>query len=328
MSVARINVLNMLLVVVSLAAAFSLPFEVFLFSYAVLGPLHYLTQISWMHERKYFTRSGSPFDWGLLATLAIAVTVVPWAVPAWSRFNPNLAFTAFGAALLFVLFKDLKLRLVGLLLLLPFSWGAARWEHFPVAFAGLLPTIIHVCVFTAAFVLVGALKSKDRTGLGLLGVYAACAAACFLVVPDVDAYAIGETARQTYDESFYGLNVTLSHMLLAQPFTELEQVFSSSGGLMIARFIAFSYTYHYLNWFSKTSVIRWHDVPKGRLVLCVVLWIVSLGVYAWDFRVGVASLGLLSRLHVYLEFPLDHLTFMTIGKEGAALVRGGGPARA
>lgn len=38
----------------SALAAFILPFEVFLVSYAVLGPLHYLTEISWLHDREYF----------------------------------------------------------------------------------------------------------------------------------------------------------------------------------------------------------------------------------------------------------------------------------
>ena len=36
-------------------AAFVMPFEVFLFAYAFLGPLHYLTEISWLHDRKYFS---------------------------------------------------------------------------------------------------------------------------------------------------------------------------------------------------------------------------------------------------------------------------------
>jgi hypothetical protein len=31
------------------------------------------------------------------------------------------------------------------------------------------------------------------------------------------------------------------------------------------RFIAFAYTYHYLNWFSKTDIIRWHVVSQRRI---------------------------------------------------------------
>jgi hypothetical protein len=33
---------------------FAVPFELLLFSYAVLGPLYYLAEISWLHKKKYF----------------------------------------------------------------------------------------------------------------------------------------------------------------------------------------------------------------------------------------------------------------------------------
>ena len=50
----RINYLNIGLMIGACVAAYLFPFELFLFSYAVLGPLHYLTEISWLHERKLF----------------------------------------------------------------------------------------------------------------------------------------------------------------------------------------------------------------------------------------------------------------------------------
>ena len=40
----------------SCIAAFIMPFEVFLFAYAFMGPLHYLTEISWLHDRQYFAK--------------------------------------------------------------------------------------------------------------------------------------------------------------------------------------------------------------------------------------------------------------------------------
>src|ERR1043165_8502495 len=94
----------------SCVAAFVLPFELFLFSYAVLGPLHYLTEISWLHDRKYF---GSPpggkrfhRNWLILvgaAMAAIGVGVVAAEVvkrpisPAW---EVTLFYGVFLAALL------------------------------------------------------------------------------------------------------------------------------------------------------------------------------------------------------------------------------------
>src|ERR1043165_9571235 len=55
----------------SCVAAFVLPFELFLFSYAVLGPLHYLTEISWLHKRQYF--SSGKYDYIFLVVLAVVL---------------------------------------------------------------------------------------------------------------------------------------------------------------------------------------------------------------------------------------------------------------
>ena len=55
-----VNHLNSGLMVVSCVVAYLYPFELFLFSYAVLGPLHYFTEISWLHQRGYFTAPPGP----------------------------------------------------------------------------------------------------------------------------------------------------------------------------------------------------------------------------------------------------------------------------
>ena len=81
------------------------------------------------------------------------------------------------------------------------------------------------------------------------------------------------------------------------------------------RFIAFAYTYHYLNWFSKTEVIRWHKVPKARFALVIVAWIVSVVLYAVDYMLGFQWLFLLSFMHVLLEFPLNYISVVGIFKE-------------
>jgi len=80
------------------------------------------------------------------------------------------------------------------------------------------------------------------------------------------------------------------------------------------RLIAFAYTYHYLNWFSKTSIIRWHEVPRARAVGIIAAWIGGVIVYAYDYRIGFAVFYVLSVVHVMLEFPLNHQTFAGIAK--------------
>ena len=98
-------------------------------------------------------------------------------------------------------------------------------------------------------------------------------------------------------------------------------VFDSAAGLAVMRLIAFAYTYHYLNWFSKTSIIRWHHVTRRRAVLIFAAWGGAVALYFFDYATGLSVLYMLSVLHVLLEFPLDHQTFAGIGTELRALVR-------
>ena len=67
MTLDQTNYLNIALMAAAAAIATVLPFELFLFAYAVLGPAHYLTQISWLHDRKYFTTG--KYDFLLLVLL-------------------------------------------------------------------------------------------------------------------------------------------------------------------------------------------------------------------------------------------------------------------
>jgi hypothetical protein len=55
----KIEITNFLLIWVTLFFAFQFPFQLFLFSYAVLGPLHYLTEINWLEKKNYFLEGQS-----------------------------------------------------------------------------------------------------------------------------------------------------------------------------------------------------------------------------------------------------------------------------
>ena len=52
----NIDILNTFLITISLFLAIVFPFELFLVVYAVLGPLHYLTEINWIHNKDYFIK--------------------------------------------------------------------------------------------------------------------------------------------------------------------------------------------------------------------------------------------------------------------------------
>ncbi len=87
----------------------------------------------------------------------------------------------------------------------------------------------------------------------------------------------------------------------------------------IASFLAFAYTYHYLNWFSKTSIIEWHAVTWKRALVIGILYATSVGLYLYDYATGFIVLLSLSFLHVVLEFPLNFKTiygvYQTITKK-------------
>ena len=51
------NVLNILAMIISLILATKIPFDLLIFSYAFLGPLHYLTEINWLEDKSFFARS-------------------------------------------------------------------------------------------------------------------------------------------------------------------------------------------------------------------------------------------------------------------------------
>ena len=159
-----VNYLNIALMIMSLLAATYLPFEVFVFAYAVLGPLHYLTEISWLHDRSYFT-SGR-FDWiilllpiiPLLGTLGIAI---PFARSG----TLILTAVAFLGAVGMTLVKS------GLAKVLLIATGAGIGYlgnyigTISLVLLILIPTVVHVYIFTGFFIVYGALKGRSFSGL-------------------------------------------------------------------------------------------------------------------------------------------------------------------
>jgi hypothetical protein len=199
-----------------------------------------------------------------------------------------------------------------------------------VFFSIFLPTLIHVYLFTGLFMLYGALKGKSKSGFLACMLFFLCPLLFIYITPDF--YFISDYADKTYKNflgvNFYALNLwdSSKYVYPTKNKIDFENIlfasYHSPAGKMIMRFIAFAYTYHYLNWFSKTSVIKWHEVPKKRLVIIGVLWLASVGLYLYNYMLGFNVLFLLSFLHVFLEFPLNHVTFIGIFKEIRALMGG------
>lgn len=324
----HIDWINIALMFISAAAAYVLPFEVFLFSYAVLGPLHYLTEISWLHERKYFTTGArDAIVLFLLGVLLFFITFpIPWFFPPaqpvgeqyrymMQQAGATIIYLAFMAALAMTAFKTLGSKIAMMLLAGVFLMGMIRLPIWLLFFSVFLPTLVHVFLFTAAFMLLGALRSRSVPGL--LSFMLLFAIGGFLLFYRPDVYTVISPEVKNHYSYFVELNGWLASFF-GERWTRAsanELAYQTPLGVALMRFIAFAYTYHYLNWFSKTSIIKWHQVNWLRMTAIIVLWLVAVFLYWWDYKTGFIALYTLSFLHVFLEFPLNWRSFAEIGKE-------------
>ncbi|MBS0471086.1 MAG: hypothetical protein JSR60_08450 [Proteobacteria bacterium] len=279
----------------ALALAYALPFELLLLAYAVLGPAHYFTEISWLHDRKYFLpHRGFALPLIVVGGIAFyyaddyALGLVTWCL-------------LLGAAILATAHtprQALTASVVGVAVTL-----ACVIAGLPFFAAGvLLPTFIHVCVFTLAFMSLGALRSGSRIQFALVGIYLA-SIALILIVPPTNHTVVPALARigQTY---FGGVAPALG---------TLFGIPDLSFGGRITGLLSFVYTYHYLNWFIKADVIRWTAVPRPRLIAVALLSAASTALYFYNYAIGIAVLLAVSFGHVLLEFPLNGLAFRDLG---------------
>lgn len=338
MTTAKLDLLNVGLMLLALGLACAAPYEAFLVAYAFLGPLHYLTEISWLHDRKNFCTRRIDAVFLILPTVlvffGIGMTVQKWHSPFFADFAPEIMVFTLFAALVFQSVKNVWMRMLGLMLAVAatvgFSFSTGDGYTNVRYWIGLyLPTLIHVFLFTAAFILLGALRNRSWTGLTSLGVFIAAAVFCF-VNPFIErAHVPGDWAKMHF-AVFAPLNSGLCFLFQMHqsdsrhalvPFHNLEDLYRSSAASRAMTFIAFAYIYHYFNWFSKTSVIGWHRISKKRIVLILGAWAASIAIYAWDYSLGLMWLAILSLSHVTLEFPLNWLSFKECATRGAVLLR-------
>jgi hypothetical protein len=283
------------LMLLALGIAYVMPFELLLLAYVVLGPAHYTTEISWLHDRKYFLPHRSVAV--VLAVVAAAAAMIDSA--SW------LGFVMWSAFVMCALFSATTTGAQGVVLVIGAAGlTAVMYARAPsLAVLGvLLPTLIHVSLFTLIFMTLGAYKSGSRMQASLIAVYA-LAIGLILAFPPHAAMLVPAFAEVARD--YFG-NVAPA----------LGRLFGNPGLSLDARFIgllAFVYTYHYLNWFIKADVIRWTDIPPARLALVTTVSAASTGLYFYDYALGFSILLALSLVHVVLEFPLNALAMRQLG---------------
>ncbi|HXC36686.1 MAG TPA: hypothetical protein VNV43_12475 [Candidatus Acidoferrales bacterium] len=330
-----VDIVNFFLIWTVLGLAMAWPFELFLFSYIVLGPLHYLTEINWLDKQHYFLRAQDRrvFAWGMagLVFLLTAGLVISesshwqWTRPLhdavlnssagtvkyflnWSWALLLVAFVS-AAACLFTQRWDLRLIIIGFCLLSSFFFYAV--PAMAILFGVFLPTIVHVFLFTILFMVYGSLKVRSVWGWANIVSMFLVVAVIAICPRNVVFNSVSQPVIQLMqDSAFMPLNFNICKCLGMTSGGQVD--FYSAVFFKVQTFIAFAYTYHYLNWFSKTSIIKWHQVERKKFVVSVILWAASIALYFVDFRLGFAAIFALSILHVFLEFPLNFVSIRSI----------------
>jgi hypothetical protein len=292
------------LMVAALGLTYLVPFELLLLSYVVLGPAHYATEISWLHDRKYFLpRRGIAAGLAAVAILAVLIDDASWfGFLMWAAFVGAVLLAATTTAL-----QSMTLFLVAITLTAVMIESGASLAVLGI----LLPTLVHVSLFTLVFMALGAARTGEGVQWLLVALYLVCIALILSVPP----------TAATLTPSF----AKAGHEYFANVAPALGRLFGIPGLRLDTRLtalLAFVYTYHYLNWFIKADVIRWNDMTKGRLALVGTASAASTALYFYDYAFGFTVLLAFSLAHIVLEFPLDSLALRQLGAvAGASMMR-------
>jgi hypothetical protein len=298
------------LMLLAFAAAYLVPFELLLLAYVVLGPAHYFTEISWLHDRSYFLPyRGIAVALAIVAAGAALIDDASWfGFAMWAALVVCAMLAAATSAAEGTLILMTAIALSAIMV----SSGSS------LAVLGILiPTLIHVSLFTLVFMTLGAWRSRSRTQAALVVVYL-IAIAVILLAPPTAEIRIASFAQAARDY-FGNVGPALSR-LFGIPGVRLDTRLTS--------LLAFVYTYHYLNWFIKADVIRWTDISRARLALVVAASAGSTALYFYDYAFGFTFLLALSLFHILLEFPLDSLALRQLGAAAWGGLHGSGAAAA
>ena len=290
----------------AIAVTYLVPFELLLLSYVVLGPAHYFTEISWLHDRKYFLpHRGIALALTVIAVVAALIDNASWfGLAMWSTLIVCAMLAATTSSAEGTLLFMIAIALAAIM----YSSGSS------FAVIGILiPTLVHVSLFTLVFMTLGAWRAGSKVQALLIVVYLLAIAAILLVPPTAEVR-IASFAMVGHD--YFGNVGPALGRLFGIPGLKLDTRLTS--------LLAFVYTYHYLNWFIKADVIRWADIPRARLLLVIGASAASTALYFYDYAFGFTFLLALSLVHILLEFPLNSLALRQLGAAaGQSLLRRG-----
>jgi len=282
----RADAVHLAAMLAAWGVAYVVPFELLVLAYVVLGPLHYTTEISWLHDRGYFLEHRGALALAAIGLGAALIDNASWfGFAMWSALVIAAFLAAARSAAQGVILLVVALGLTALMYV--------RWPALAIV-GVLLPTVIHVSAFTLIFMGLGAWRARSAAQGWLVVAYLA-GIAVILVAPPAAATAMPLYGKIAQDY-FHTVPLALG-ALFGVGEIHLD-------GRLTA-FLAFIYTYHYLNWFIKAEVIRWADIPPARWLLVGAVSAASTSFYFYDYALGFSVLLALSLVHVVLEFPLN-----------------------
>lgn len=309
--------INSILIIIAFGLSIILPFELFLFAYAVLGPIHYLSEIAWLEKKNFFlpNKFYQLFFIGLSTLTSLLLLI--------SYFSENflaldfqqihlekfisplispLVFLTFVGALILLNYRNFFNLFLLLFLAILFAFIFHGSFFFEVFFGIFLTSLIHVWLFTAIFMINGAISSKSKYGIITFAIFLICSLAIFFIKNQ--HYEISQ-----FKTEIFNLTNTVPLNKFISDLFSIKERNSLGVNNNLQSFISFAYTYHYLNWFSKTKIIKWHILPRKKLIIVFGFYLIVLSFYLTDHRLGFLVTIFLSMIHVFLEFPLNFLSF-------------------
>lgn len=319
MQTARIDSINIALILLSLILAYLFPLELFVVAFITLGPLHYFTEINWLDKKNYFIQ-GSKRTWFWIGLSTTALIMLPKYyfylsgstsgttydfIQNLNNWTNAFIFLSLIAAIGFVLIKK---RIYWVVLMVPSvicAWFLNSQQTYTQLVGVLIPTVIHVYIFTILFMAYGAKKAKSTAGYIAVGVAILAPLLIAGINLDGQTYLFGDAMKSIFVEhNFHNTPVRTAQFI---GLTDVNAFyFYQPLYLKMMMFLSFIYLYHYLNWFSKTSLIQWHKtLTRKRTLLIAGMWVGLMILFYFSFDLAMMIAFFFSFLHVILEFPLN-----------------------
>lgn len=319
-SVYKIDKLNFYLIVFSALVAYLFPYETFVLAYLVVGPIHYLTESQWLKHKGFFVNTQR---WGLtLAAFALGIVLFNQLENLeiltgeqrafFDRWSNSFIYLALSGSAILVMLpkKQPKYLIAAAVSAVALMLFLNQLTGYHLLIGIWVPTIIHVYLFTLLFMSFGWKKNPSKTGM--INIVLLAISPLIIFLPMGQLIDKSEFFNQLFiNTGFERLNIEIAGWFGFTADGTFDR--NATYAVRIQSFLAFIYLYHYLNWFSKTSVIQWHRAIRQKSAVTILLvWLMIMILYPVDFETGLMIAILLSYLHVFLEFPLNIVTIRSL----------------